>query len=110
VEIRFARLYNDGSYNVSTEAEDYARAKRLLSDSRDDDDVELVQVEIRVVQSFGKPKLTIVSETPDLLAALQNLLKFDSLAYSKGSDRANALLAAKKTAWEAIAKATDPTP
>jgi hypothetical protein len=109
VELRYARRYSDGSYNVSSNAEDYARAKQLLTDSHDDDDVELVQVEFRVVKSFGKPKLTIVSETPDLLAALQNLLKFSSEDYRKGSDRANALLAAKRSAWAAVAKATEPT-
>lgn len=47
----------------------------------------------------------LIAAAPELLAALNELLKFDSTAYAKGSDRANALLAAKKAAWAAIAAA-----
>lgn len=69
--LRYARLYDDGSYNVSGEAEDFQRAKQLLSDSRDDDDVELVQVEIQVVKSFGRPKLQVIPQSSDLLDTLK---------------------------------------
>lgn len=58
---RFARLYSDGSLNVSTEGESFERAKQLLSGSTDDDDTQLVQVDVRIVRSFGQPKLRLVT-------------------------------------------------
>lgn len=60
---RIARLYADGSFNVdSGDAIDLADAKHRLGTSQDDDDTELVEVEIRVIKSYGKPKLSIVTE------------------------------------------------
>lgn len=47
----------------------------------------------------------LIAAAPELLMALKDLMAFDSAAYSKGSDRAKALLATKKSAWAAIAKA-----
>lgn len=61
---RFARLYSDGSFNVGCHGESEARALQELSGSQDDDDVQLVQVEIRVIRSLGAPKLAVVSATP----------------------------------------------
>lgn len=59
---RFARLYGDGSLNVSHGAQDLVEARRMLCDSADDDDVELVEVEVRVVRSHGRPKLRVVTQ------------------------------------------------
>jgi hypothetical protein len=38
------------------------RATAELSGSNDDDDTELVQVELKVIQIFGKPKMQLVTE------------------------------------------------
>lgn len=59
---RYARLYPDGSMSVCPDDKDLAQATKELSGSCDDEDTDLVQVEIRVVQMFGKPKMQIVTE------------------------------------------------
>ncbi len=61
---RYARLYNDGSLNISSEGEDVSRALHLLSGSRDDDDTQLVEIEMRIVRSLGAPKLQIIPDAP----------------------------------------------
>ena len=72
---RFARLYGDGSLNVSSESEDEARARHLLNASSDDDDTKLVLVEISILQDMGTPKLAVVqtSEADRLRAALAEI-------------------------------------
>ena len=57
---RIARRYADGSFNVSTASEDLDRARQLLNESGDDDDTELVEVDIIITRSFGRPKLEVV--------------------------------------------------
>jgi hypothetical protein len=57
---RIARRYSDGSFNVSTESEDVDRARHLLNASSDDNDTELVEVDITITRSFGRPKLEVV--------------------------------------------------
>lgn len=48
------------------------------------------------------PKMAAAKE---MFEALEQLLKFDSRAYAKGSDLAKDLLFARKVGWDAIAKA-----
>lgn len=57
---RLARRYSDGSFNVSTESDDIDRARQLLNASSDDADTELVEVDITITRSFGRPKLEVV--------------------------------------------------
>jgi hypothetical protein len=57
---RFARRYSDGSFNVSTESESADRAREPLDISSDDADTELVEVDIVITRSFGRPKLEIM--------------------------------------------------
>jgi hypothetical protein len=59
---RYARLYSDGSLGVCPDGRDLVQAREELSGSTDDADTELVEVEMRIVQTFGKPKLQIVRE------------------------------------------------
>ncbi len=65
-----ARQYNDGSMNVSS-SDDVERARQLLATSYDDDDVELIEVEVTVIRSFGKPKLEVVA--PDIESLARDL-------------------------------------
>ena len=58
---RFARLYQDGSMGVSPAADDFVTARADLIGSSDDD-VELLEVEVNVIRSYGKPKLKTVHE------------------------------------------------
>lgn len=69
--VRFARVYSDGSVNVSSEGEDYARALKLMVDSSDDDDTQLVQVEFRVIGNFGSPKIKLVASKDAVRDALE---------------------------------------
>lgn len=59
---RYARLYQDGSLSVCPEGHDLKRATAELSGSNDDDDTELVQVELKVIQIFGMPKMQLITE------------------------------------------------
>ena len=59
---RYARRYSDGSFNVASARETQEDAIRGISGSKDDDDTELVEVEIEIVASLGRPKLNIVSD------------------------------------------------
>lgn len=58
---RYARLYSDGALSVEQFGVDQAEARRRLCID-DDDDTELLEVEIVIVRSFGKPKLQVVKE------------------------------------------------
>ena len=68
---RIARRYSDGSFNVSS-SDDLPRARQLLAMSKDDDDTELVEVDITITKSFGRPKLEVVK--PDVRSAAEALL------------------------------------
>lgn len=59
---RFARLYSDGSIGVCSASRDFSGARAELIGSSDDPDVELLEVEINVVRSHGKPKLREVTD------------------------------------------------
>lgn len=59
---RYARVYSDGSMGVCPDDRDLAQATKELSGSTDDEDTELVQVDIRVVKMFGKPKMQLVTD------------------------------------------------
>ena len=54
---RFAALYSDGSFGVEAAGRDLIDARKRLLGSSDDADTEIVEVEIKVVQIHGKPKL-----------------------------------------------------
>lgn len=54
--LRIARLYCDGSFNVSS-SNDLEEGRRLISGSADDADTQLVEVDIVVTRNFGAPKL-----------------------------------------------------
>ena len=53
VMTRYARLYSDGSLNVSNEGEREEKARHMLNESRDDDDTALVQIELTIVRRRG---------------------------------------------------------
>lgn len=59
---RFAALYEDGSLGVEPHGVDLEKARRRLMLSSDDDTTELVEVEVRVIQSHSKPKLQAVTK------------------------------------------------
>ena len=59
---RFARRYSDGSFNVASARETKEEAIYAISGSTDDDNTEVVEVEIEIVASHGRPKLKIVSD------------------------------------------------
>jgi hypothetical protein len=59
---RFARLYSDGSFGVDDGSADLDTARKRLGMSQDDGDTELVEVEIKVVETHGTPKLKVVKE------------------------------------------------
>lgn len=113
--LRYACRYSDGSFNVSQESQDLHKARKMLLDSRDDDDAELVQVDIEIVQSFGRPKLKIVQAEPatlsqDAVSAVWRLLEFDSRAYVKQSDLARDLMEAKTAVRKILARAGEVGP
>jgi hypothetical protein len=60
-DARFARLFSDGSLTVEAPGTDFLTARRRLLESSDDDDVEILEVDIRVLNTHGKPKLRVVS-------------------------------------------------
>lgn len=59
---RFARLYSDGGIGVAAPGTDFETARRQLIESHDDPTVELLEIEITVLRSHGKPKLQAVTE------------------------------------------------
>ena len=59
---RFARLWPDGSMSVEPAGIDFFQARERLRNEGDDDEVELLEVEITVIRSHGKPKLHVVTE------------------------------------------------
>jgi len=59
---RFARLYDDGSFNVDSGAVNLEDARRRLGDSDDDDETEIVEVEITVIAHHGKKRLKVVKD------------------------------------------------
>lgn len=60
---RFARLYSDGGLGVEAAGVPYEEARRRLTGSSDDDDVELLEIEITVVRNHGQPKIQLVRGT-----------------------------------------------
>lgn len=52
---RFARRYSDGTLSIERPSTDFFTARRSLVDGHDDDDVEILEVELRVVRSYGSP-------------------------------------------------------
>ena len=59
---RFARLFDGGYMIVEPGNVDFLEARRSLLESADDDDVEILEVEITVVRSHGRPKLQVARE------------------------------------------------
>jgi hypothetical protein len=59
---RFARLYEDGSLVVVPASRDFVAARGDLIASSDDDDTELLELEVTVIRTHGKPKLRAVRE------------------------------------------------
>lgn len=47
---RYAVLYSDGSFNVSSEKHDLVEAKKYLSFTKSDEDSKFVEVEIKVTK------------------------------------------------------------
>jgi hypothetical protein len=54
---RFARLFSDGSLTVETAGIDFLTARQRLLESNDDTDVEILEVDIKIIRTYGKPKL-----------------------------------------------------
>lgn len=59
---RFARLYPDGSLGVDAGGVDFFDARRRLLGSTDDDDTELLEIEVTVIRTHGRPKMQQVRE------------------------------------------------
>ena len=59
---RFACLWEDGSMSVMPCDHDYARAARELIGGTGDDEIELVEVEVTVLRSFGRPRMRLVQQ------------------------------------------------
>lgn len=59
---RYAILYDDGSFNVSSEPDDIEQAKKRLNLNEQDDGIKFVQVEIRILQTFFTKIPQIVHE------------------------------------------------
>lgn len=57
---RFALLFNNGSLLVEPELLDIDEAKERLFRSSGDQDAELVQVEIKLVKSYGTRRMKII--------------------------------------------------
>ena len=57
---RYARLFSDGSMSLMPTGTDPIEARRELIEGHEDDDVELLEVDITMVRSLGKPKLQAV--------------------------------------------------
>lgn len=58
---RYARLYADGGIAVMPAGMSWEAARQNLLDSSDDDDTELLEVEVIVVRTHGRPKLRVAS-------------------------------------------------
>lgn len=56
---RYARLYADGGLGVMPAGASWEEARRNLLDSSDDDDTELLEIEITVIRTHGRPKLRV---------------------------------------------------
>lgn len=52
---RFARVYGDGSIGVEPPSVDFFTARKRLVDGRDDQDIEIVEIEMKVVRTYGRP-------------------------------------------------------
>ncbi len=59
---RFARLWPDGSMSVEPAGMDFFEARKRLRDGNDDDEVELLEIEVTVIRSHGRPKLRVATE------------------------------------------------
>ena len=59
---RFARVYPGGSMSVCPATYDFVDARDDLIGSSDDQDVELLEVEINVIRTHGRPKMQTVTE------------------------------------------------
>ena len=58
---RFARYYQDGSLAVEPADVDFHAARRRLRAASDDDDVEILEVEVTVIRTHGRPKMQAVT-------------------------------------------------
>lgn len=59
---RFARLYSDGSMGLEPAGTDFLTARERLLSSHDDADAEILEVDITVLRTHGKPKLRVARE------------------------------------------------
>ena len=59
---RFARLYSDGTMGVEQAGADFLTARQRLTEGHDDPDVELLEIEIVVIRSHGRPRLRAVTD------------------------------------------------
>ena len=57
---RFARVFEDGSMGLERAGTDLIEARRRLCEGHDDPDVELIEVQVTVIRTHGKPKLRVV--------------------------------------------------
>lgn len=59
---RFARLYSDGTMGLERPGMDFLQARKLLCDGHEDDETELLEVEITVIRTHGRPHIATVTE------------------------------------------------
>jgi hypothetical protein len=57
---RFALLYGDGSFGVLIPDKGLDDARRELGFNGSDPDIEIVEVEIKVIASHGQPNLKVI--------------------------------------------------
>lgn len=58
---RFARLYGDGSISVEPAGTDFLLARKRLSEGNEDPDVKLLEIEVVVLRTHGRPHLKTVT-------------------------------------------------
>lgn len=73
---RYAILFSDGSFSVSDEGDDLDKAKKRLG-CLDEGESEYVQVEIKVIQTFGNPKLQTVKELSAICDTCNSTVYFE---------------------------------
>lgn len=76
MSVRYAILYDDGSFNVSNEGEDLIQARKRLCLNPEEND-ELVQVEIKVIQTFGRTKLQVAKELSAICDTCHSTVYFE---------------------------------
>lgn len=60
---RFGMLYSDGSMNICPDGADLVKARKELEGSSDDGDTELIEIEVKVMQTFGPKEARVIERS-----------------------------------------------